>query len=404
VKILLVHNFYGTSAPSGENTAYSAEAGLLRTRGHSVVEFNRRSDEILQQGFYGTLKGAASAVWNPFSVSRLRGILQETRPDVMHVHNTFPLLSPAVFYASQELNVPTVMTMHNYRVGCSAGTALRDEQPCTLCLDKKSVLPAIRYGCYRNSRMATLPISMMIAFHNARDTWRRNVDAFVTLTGFQREKMIRFGIPEALLHVKPNFLEHPPQPVPWSERTGNAVFVGRLYAAKGIHVLVHAWTGMGSSAPRLEIIGDGPMRGALEDSVRRSGAAPSVKFLGNASHDEALKYISNAKLLIVPSICFEGFPMVIQEAFALGVPVAASNIGSLPYLIAENKNGRLFSSGNPEALRSCVMKLLDDDAALRLLGVGAKSDFEEHYTAEKNHSLLMAVYKAAAEHRKTKGR
>jgi len=349
------------------------------------------------------LEGAASAVWNPFSVRRLREILQETRPDIMHVHNTFPLLSPAVFYASQELKVPTVMTMHNYRIGCSAATALRDEQPCTLCLDRKSVLPAIRYGCYRNSRMATFPVSAMIAFHNARDTWRRNVDAFVTLTGFQKEKMVRFGIPEASLHVKPNFLEHPPQPVPWNERTGNAVFVGRLYAAKGIHILMDAWTRMGSLAPRLEIIGDGPMKGALELSVRKSGAARSVSFIGNVSHVDALKYISQAKLLIVPSICFEGFPMVIQEAFALGVPVAASNIGSLPYLITENKNGKLVAPGNAEDLRSCVTKLLSDDAALRMLGVGAKSEFDEQYTAEKNHSLLMAVYRAAAEHRKAKG-
>jgi len=403
VKILLVHNFYGSSAPSGENTAYAAEADLLRNRGHAVVEFNRHSDEILRYGIAGSVRGAAGVVWNPFSLGALKRLLRETSPDVVHVHNTFPLLSPSIFYASQPSNVPTVMTMHNYRIGCSAATALRDDRPCTLCLDRKSVLPAIRYGCYRDSRLATLPVSAMIAYHNARDTWRRNVDAFITLTGFQKEKMARFGIPEESLHVKPHFLDHPPRPVPWNERTGNAVFVGRLYAAKGIHVLVDAWTRMGTSGPRLEIIGDGPMKETLERSVRTSGAARSVSFLGNVPHDDALKRIAQAKLLVVPSICFEGFPMVIQEAFALGVPVAASDIGSLPYLITENINGRLFPPGNAEALLSCVTKLLNDDAALQLLGAGAKRDFDAHYTAEENYSLLMAVYAAAAEHRKAKG-
>ncbi len=402
VKILLVHNFYGSTAPSGENTAYSAEAALLRNRGHSVSEFNRHSDEILQAGFAGTLRGAVSTVWNPFSLHALKRKLRETKPDIVHVHNTFPLLSPSVFYASRERNIPTVMTMHNYRIGCSAATVLRKDQPCTLCLDRKSVIPALRYGCYRESRIATLPVSAMIAFHNARDTWRSNVDAFITLTDFQREKMVQFGIPTESLFVKPHFLEHPPRPVPWEDRDDKVVFVGRLYAAKGIHVLIDAWKRMGKRGPHLEVIGDGPMREQLVRSIRESEASDSVSFLGNVSRDEAMKHISKAKLLIVPSLCFEGFPMVVQEAFALGVPVAASKIGSLPYLITENKNGSLFTPGDPKGIFSCVTGMLADDAKLRILGEGARREFDEKYTAEKNYGTLMAIYSAAAEHRRAK--
>jgi len=402
VKILLVHNFYGSTAPSGENTAYRAEAGLLRNRGHSVTEFNRHSDEILREGFIGSLRGAAGAVWNPFSLNALKRKLREVKPDIVHIHNTFPLLSPSVFYASREHNTPTVMTMHNYRIGCSAATALRKDKPCTLCLDRKSVIPALRYGCYRDSRIATLPVSAMIAFHNAINTWRTNVDAFITLTDFQREKMIQFGIPTESLFVKPQFLELPPQPIPWKERDNKTVFVGRLYAAKGIHVLVEAWQQMGKDAPQLEVIGDGPMREQLVRSVRESGASDSVSFLGNVSREEAMKHISTAKLLVIPSLCYEGFPMVVQEAFALGVPVAASNIGSLPYLITENNNGRLFIPGDAGDIIACVKGLLADDARLRVLGEGARHDFDEKYTAEKNYSRLMAIYGAAGEHRKTK--
>ena len=164
----------------------------------------------------------------------------------------------------------------------------------------KSVIPALRYGCYRESRMATLPVSAMIALHNAINTWRNNVDAFITLTDFQRETIARFGIPSNSLFVKPHFLEHPPQPIPWKDRDNKAVFVGRLYVAKGIHVLLEAWNRMGRGAPHLEVVGDGPMRSQLVHSAQESEASDSISFLGNVSREEAMNRMSRAKLLIGP--------------------------------------------------------------------------------------------------------
>ncbi|HTR81973.1 MAG TPA: glycosyltransferase family 4 protein [Bacteroidota bacterium] len=399
MKILLVHNFYGSSAPSGENTAYTAEAAMLRSQGHSVVEFTRHSDEVRSKGLFGTVKGAASTVWNPFSVHALKRKMRETQPDVVHIHNTFPLLSPSIFYASRELNIPTVFTMHNYRIGCSAATVLRSDRPCLLCLDQRSVMPALRYGCYRESRLATLPVATMIALHNAKDSWRRNVDAFITLTEFQREKMAGFGIPSNSLFVKPHFLQDPPEPVHWDLREQKAVFIGRLYAAKGIHVLVDAWKRWGKDAPRLEIIGDGPMKEELCRTVDGSEAAGAITFAGNVSRDEVLRRLSKAKLLILPSLCFEGFPMVIQEAFALGVPVAASNIGSLPYLVDDKKSGGLFPAGNADEIRTRVRTMFADDNALRAMGERARHEFDEKYTATKNHATLMSIYATAVAHR-----
>jgi glycosyltransferase involved in cell wall biosynthesis len=239
----------------------------------------------------------------------------------------------------------------------------------------------------------------MIALHNAMSTWRNTIDAFITLTDFQRETMVRFGIPSESLFVKPHFLEDPPQPVSWKDRDNKAVFVGRLYAAKGIHVLLEAWKRMGKGAPHLEVVGDGPMRAQLVRSAQESEASDSISFLGNVSREEAMNRISRAKLLIVPSLCLEGFPMVVQEAFALGVPVAASNIGSLPSLIADNKNGKLFIPGDAGDILSCVTGLLADDTRLRILGESARCEFDEKYTAEKNYTTLMAVYRAATKHR-----
>ena len=402
MKIFLVHNFYGSTAPSGENTAFVSEASLLRNRGHSIVEFTRNSDELLHQGLYGTVRGALGTVWNPLSLRKLKSALREIKPEIVHVHNTFPILSPSVLYATSDLDIPTVMTLHNYRIGCSAATALRKDEPCTLCLDKKSVLPALRYGCYRDSRIATLPVSLMIALHRAKNTWKKNIDAFITLTEFQREKMIQFGIPEASLFVKPQFLENPPEPLPWQRRESKAVFIGRLYPAKGIHILIDSWKKWGKSAAPLEIIGDGPMRNELMNAAGKSEAASSISFLGNLSHAEAMRRLSSAKLLILPSLCFEGFPMVVQEAYAYGVPIAASNIGSLPYLIPENRSGTLFVPGNAESLLASVQPLLADDKQLRLLGAQAKQEFDSKYTAGKNYDILMSIYASAAAHRGAK--
>ena len=402
MKILLVHNFYGSAAPSGENSAFISETTLLRNRGHSIVEFTRNSDELLHRGFYGTVKGALGTVWNPASVHNLKSVLRTIVPEIVHVHNTFPILSPSVLYATRELNIPTVMTLHNYRIGCSAATALRSDRPCTLCLDKKSVLPALRYGCYRDSRIATMPVALMIRLHNTKKTWTKNVDAFITLTEFQKEKMIQFGIPEASLFVKPHFFENPPEPLAWKQRESKVIFIGRLYNAKGIHILIDSWKKWGKDAMPLEIIGDGPMKNELMRAAGTSDAARSISFLGNLPHAEAMKRLSSAKLLILPSLCFEGFPMVVQEAYAYGVPVSASNIGSLPHLITENRTGALFAPGNTESLLASVQRLLADDTQLRTLGSQAKQEFDSKYTAGKNYDMLMSIYRSAAVHRGAK--
>ncbi len=189
MKILLVHNFYGSSAPSGENTAYLAERELLKKYGHEVIEFTRHSDDIRNRAFWGTLIGAFSTPWNPFCMRSIRRLLERERPDIMHAHNTFPLLSPSVFRAARGLSTATVLTLHNYRIFCAAGIPMRNSITCIECIEKDSVVPAMLYGCYRNSRLASIPMAAMISLHKRLGTWKRDVDAFVALTEFQRKKM-----------------------------------------------------------------------------------------------------------------------------------------------------------------------------------------------------------------------
>lgn len=395
MKILLVHNFYGSSAPSGENMVYEAERELLRRHGHEVLEFTRRSDEIRSQGTWGLLKGALSTPWNPFSAHQLRQFLKQHQPDVMHVHNTFPLISPAIFHAAASLPVGRVLTLHNYRNVCAAGVPLRDGQVCTLCLEQRSAWPSLRHGCYRESRMTTLPLTAMITLHRALGTWQTEVDAFITLTEFQRDWLARAGLPPERMHVKPNYYPGNPPVVPWSERGDYAVVAGRLSEEKGLPSLVKAWVAWGSDAPQLRIIGDGPLRKQLQGAASGS----PIRFLGQLPADETVSQIAHARLLVLPSECFEGFPMVVREAFAVGTPVAASNLGPLPFIIKQGDNGVLFEACNPQSLLNAVCSAWQTPGVLEQLGRGARKSFEQLYTEEINYARLMDVYRKAVGNR-----
>ena len=399
LKILLLHNFYGSSAPSGENTVFLAERDLLRLNGHQLIEFTQHSDNIRGKGIIGLIRGACSTPWNPFSKYKLRRFLQTEKPDILHVHNTFPLLSPSIFYAAQGLNTAVVFTLHNYRVFCAAGIPMRNSLPCTECLDKRSVSPALKYGCYRNSRAATVPMAFMISLHRKLGTWQNHVDAFISLTEFQKRKMAGAGLPEGRIYVKPHFYANPPASLSWSVREPKVVFIGRLGMEKGIHVLIDAWKQWGGEAPMLEIIGDGPERVALEKQADENNPAGNILFMGQLPYEETQTILSRASLLILPSLCFEGFPMAIREAFALGVPVAASQLGSMPDIVTDGQDGVLFLPGNADDLLEKVSSVWQKPEMMSAMAENARKAFEERYTAERNYEMLMEIYRRAMERR-----
>ena len=400
MRILLVHNYYRSAAPSGENTVFEAERDLLRSRGHEVAEFTRRSDELLWLGPMGAVKGALVTPYNPLAVRRLRRAIARHRPEVVHVHNTFPLLSPAIFRAARGTGAATVLTLHNYRTVCAAAIPMREGKTCTLCLDRRSVRPALRYGCYRGSRLATAPLAASIALHQALGTWERDVDAFIALTAFQRDELVRAGMPGGKIRVKPHFYADPPEPLPWAEREARVVFVGRLGEEKGLRHLVEAWRLWGDQAPRLEVIGEGPERPALESALREGGLEGRVRLRGQLPFAQTQGLVARSRLLVLPSICFEGFPMVIREAYALGVPVAASRLGSMAELVEEGRSGTRFEAGDPRFLLEAVRAAWEAPEKLEAMGRGARRLFGERYTAEVNHAMLMDIYQEAVEERK----
>ncbi len=403
MKILLVHNYYGSAAPSGENTVYAAERELLRQHGHTVIEFTRHSDEIINRAVFGTVQGALATPWNPFSRRALQSVLEKEKPDVMHVHNTFPLLSPSIFHAPKELHTATVLTLHNYRTFCAAGILMHNDVPCTECLDAQSASPALKYGCYRRNRLATLPLVTMITLHRKIKTWERHVDAFVALSEFQKDRMVRAGLAKTNVHIKPPFYVNPPSPLSWEERESKVVFVGRLGMEKGLNILIDAWKHWGSQAPQLEIVGDGPERVSLQKSVKGNGIGEKISFLGQLPFLEVQKRLRLARLLVLPSLCFEGFPMTIIEAFSLGVPVAASDIGPLSNIVKNGESGILYKPGDALSLYHTMKEIWDRSDQLSSLGQGARQEFDKKYTAAANYENLMKIYDAAIENKQSRG-
>lgn len=390
MKILLVHNYYSSAMPSGENQVLEAERKLLLSRGNEVCVFSRHSDEIRAQGSWGMLKGAFATPWNPWMASALRRGVERFKPDVVHVHNTFPLISPGIFSAIGN-RAARVLTLHNYRLLCPAAIPMRAGKVCTECIDTRSVLPAVRSNCYRGSKFATTPLAMNVALHRILGTWRNHVDAFIALSEFQRDRMASGGLPLEKIYVKPNFYPGLPSAVAWCERKPYVVFAGRLGAEKGVLSLLKAWQMWGERAPELRLVGDGELRGELE---RMSVGLP-VKFLGQVSGEEAQRQIAEAKLQILPSEWFEGFPMVVREAFAFGTPAAVSNIGPLPSIVKHGVSGLVFEPGNPDSMLQVVRSAWSKDGLLEQLGKGARGEFLDKYTEDANYAQLMDIYKSA---------
>lgn len=390
--IVLAHNFYRSTVPSGENQVFEMERELLTKYGHKVSEFTRSSDDLVSQGAAGAIKGALLTPWNVTAARQVKSHLVNQKADVLHAHNTFPMLSPSLFWASRGL-AARVLTLHNYRLFCPNGIPMREGKVCTDCLDKRSVAPSLYHGCYRDSRVATVPLAASVALHRAIGTWKKEIDAFICLSEFQKELMIDAGLPRHKVHVKPNFYPGKPRVRPWKERRHAVVFAGRLSAEKGVISLLKAWRAWGVDAPELRIVGDGPLR----DELEKIAEGLRVTFLGQMSAQDAQLEISSCLLQILPSECYETFGLVIREAFAFGTPSAVANIGPLPFIVTNGRSGIVFDVANPASLLREVKQAWHTPGLLRDLGAGARQEFENKYTEQANYRQLIDIYDEAKE-------
>lgn len=382
MKILSVHNTY--QKPGGEDQVFAQEAELLRAHGHQVLLYQASNDEV--KGV-NPLVLLGNTIWNRQKYDELRALLRRERPDVMHVHNTFPVISPAAYYAANAEGVPVVQTLHNYRLLCPAATFFRDGHVCEDCLAHDIPLPGVRHSCYRGSRMATAAAAAMLATHNFKHTWSKAVSAYIALTDFARDKFIEGGLPAEKIFVKPNYLQSDPGP---GEGNGHyALFVGRLTPEKGIGTLLDAWRQVGTDLP-LRIAGDGPLASDVEKAAAELDGVTWLKWLPRA---EILERMKHASVLILPSTWYEGFPMIIAEAFAVGLPVIASNLGSMASIVDHERTGLHVLPGDTNDLVEKVQWFLGHPELMARMRTDVRREYETKYTAETNYLQMMAIYR-----------
>jgi len=307
----------------------------------------------------------------------------------VHIHNFFPRLSPSVHSAARHAGIPIVQTLHNFRLLCPAATFHFEGTPCEGCLGQATPWRAVARGCYRKSRLASLAVAHMLALHRVLGTWNRSVGQFIALSQFAREKFIAGGISPDKITVKPNFVDPDPG---MGRGNGNfALFVGRLAEEKGVRTLLTAWSGL-RSGPKLKIVGDGPL---APDVAQAAATNPGIEWLGPCAPERVRRAMAEANLLIVPSTWYEGFPLVIAEAFAAGLPILASRLGSLAELIADGQTGRLIAPGDAAGLAGAVEWAFSHPGEMRRMRVLARSEYEQKYTAKANYTRLMLIYEAA---------
>ncbi|MGB9465153.1 MAG: glycosyltransferase family 4 protein [Candidatus Acidiferrum sp.] len=385
MKILVAHNSY--QRRGGEDAVCEAETKLLREAGHEVIEYLRRNDEIHSYSFFEKASLAWRTSWSERANRELLGTLLRESPDVVHFHNTFPLISPSAYYACRAAGVPVVQTLHNYRLLCPSGNLFRDGHVCEECVSH-SRLRSIVHGCYHESRIATAVVAGMLTLHGARRTWAEQVDLFLVCTEFARGKFVDAGFDEARIRVKPNFIA----PDPGARLSGGntALFIGRLSPEKGAQLLPPAWSKLATAMP-LEIVGDGPLRASLEvDCVRLRLAG--VHFCGWLDAQAAMKRLRAAKFLIVPSTCYEGFPLAVAEAYACGVPIIAAGHGGLAEIVRGGRTGLFFKPGDAEDLAAKVEWAWAHPDEMETMGRAARVEFETKYTPAAALNYLESAY------------
>ncbi len=387
MRILLAHNYYRSTAPSGEDAVFLNERKLLE-RQCEVVSYERHNDDIDESTLGKKVRLGVNAAWSRKTYDDLCALIHKAQPEIAHFYNTFPLITASAYAACQDNGVPVVQTVQNYRFVCPNGLLLRDGKPCEECFGT-NFLPAIRYRCYRASLPATGAVVWSLLNNRWRGTYNNLVNRYIAPTQFGASKLIQGGLSAHAMEVKPNFL--PVIPAPGAGTGGYALFAGRLSSEKGLRNLLEAWKGV-RGLP-LKIAGEGPLRGELQSFASMHNLP--VEFLGCVSYSEVLALTQNAVMLVVPSEWYEGFPMVVVQSLACGTPVIASRLGSLDEIVEEGKTGLKFEAGNPDDLAKRVNELVSDVARLTFMRQQARSTFEEHYTAESNYMKLMEIYQNA---------
>ena len=385
-RVLVVHNEY--QIRGGEDTVVDNEVALLRAHGHEVIEYRRSNTEYKNAGKLGYLKVAKNAVFNRQVYREILDTIHQQHIDIVHVHNTLSVISPAVYYAAKIAGIPVVQTIHNFRFFCINALMYRDGKPCELCA-KGALKPGIQHKCYHDSTLQSMLCAYTLWHHRRKGIY--SYPKYIALTDFGKEKFcqaMKDYVKSEQVTVLPNFVAD--YQLEKKEAGDYFICVSRLDITKGVKLLVEKWPE--DQSKQLLICGDGPLKEELETYIQKTGK--NIKLLGQVDHDKVLAYIKGAKALIFPSLLYEGFPMTIAEAAMLGTPVIANDIGNGAALVRQMSPDTVIhladgftQTANGEG-STCI---LDRDLRAEYSDIYRKW-YEEHITAEAHYDALMRIY------------
>lgn len=377
--ILIVHNYY--QIPGGEDTVVANEKKMLEEHGHKVILYSRNNVELKQMSKFQKLFLPISTIFNPRTYKEIKRLIKSEDIEIVHVHNTLNLISPAVYYAARAMKVPVVQTVHNFRLLCPGATFYRDGHICEDCVEH-GLKCALKHSCYRGSKIQTFACVISTWFHRMTGIYGKI--NYICLTEFNKSKLSEMKqIKPKKVFVKPNFVESNCSFIPEESRENQFVFAGRLDKLKGIDILFKAWKRMGDTAPKLVVCGTGPMDEWCKEFVRKKQV--NIELRGFVPNIEVQKLIANSRALVLPTQWYEGFPMSIVEAFSVGTPVVCSDLGNAGSIVEEGVTGCKFKPDSADDLVS---------ASMRCSGMCESTyrEYQKKYTVEKNYDKLIEIY------------
>ncbi len=391
MKILVVHNYY--QCRGGEDQCFEDEIAQLESHGHEVIKYTQHNDSIEDRNHFSV---ALTTLWSRKSYREVLELIRAHRPDVMHCTNTFPLISPSVYYAAAKESVPVVQALHNFRMMCPGTYLLRDGKVCEECIGRVFAMPAVRHRCYRGSLAGSVTVASLLSLHRLLKSWKKRVHAFYTLTEFSKGKLAGLGVEPDRIVVKHNCV-NPTPPTPNYEQGDYVIFAGRLSPEKGIDVMLDAWN---SHKPpcKLLIVGDGPLAEVVDEAQKDN---PMIEWLGQKSLEEVLHLMGGARCLIMPSVYYETFGRTIIEAYSVGTPVVVSRFGAMQELVHDGVTGKLFERGDSADLICKVNEVVSDPEVHASMKRAARVEFENNFTVSHNFQKLLDIYELAISNART---